>query len=58
MTKAGTQPGVHHVLTMLAVIDLERAVRFYRDPFGWPSRVETPVVAARSAPMASSSSNE
>lgn len=37
------QSGVHHVLTILAVADLERAVRFYCDGFGWLPRVETPV---------------
>ena len=31
------------VLTILAVEDLERAVRFYRTAFGWAPRVETPV---------------
>lgn len=32
-----------HVLTILAVADLERAVHFYREAFGWPPRVEVPV---------------
>ena len=32
-----------HVLTILAVDDLERAVRFYRDALGWAPTVETPV---------------
>lgn len=35
--------GPRHILTILAVSDLERAVRFYRDAFGWPARVEVPV---------------
>jgi len=32
-----------HSLTILAVSDLRRSLRFYRDAFGWPMRVETPV---------------
>jgi predicted enzyme related to lactoylglutathione lyase/GNAT superfamily N-acetyltransferase len=32
-----------HALTILAVSDLARAVRFYRQAFGWPTRVEVPV---------------
>jgi catechol 2,3-dioxygenase-like lactoylglutathione lyase family enzyme len=32
-----------HVLTILAVADLPRAVRFYRKAFGWPRAVDTPV---------------
>lgn len=32
-----------HVLTILAVDDLERAVAFYREAFGWPVRIEVPV---------------
>jgi predicted enzyme related to lactoylglutathione lyase len=43
MTAMGPQSRVHHVLTILAVAELERAVRFYRDAFGWKPRVETPV---------------
>jgi len=35
--------GVRHVLTILAVADLEASVAFYRDAFGWPARVEVPV---------------
>ena len=31
-----------HVLTILAVRDLERSVAFYRAAFGWPARVEVP----------------
>ena len=33
----------HHDLTILAVSDLSRAVRFYVDGLGWPPRVEVPV---------------
>jgi lactoylglutathione lyase len=32
-----------HILTILAVADLERSVRFYGAAFDWPARVETPV---------------
>ena len=32
-----------HILTILAVADLERSVAFYRGAFGWPARVEVPV---------------
>ncbi|MHC4958639.1 MAG: VOC family protein [Planctomycetota bacterium] len=32
-----------HILTILAVSDLERSVAFYRAAFGWPARVEVPV---------------
>lgn len=32
-----------HVLTILAVSDLERSRRFYREAFGWPERVHVPV---------------
>lgn len=32
-----------HVLTILAVRSLPRAVAFYRQAFGWPSPVEAPV---------------
>jgi predicted enzyme related to lactoylglutathione lyase/GNAT superfamily N-acetyltransferase len=31
-----------HALTILAVSDLERCHRFYREAFGWPVRVEVP----------------
>jgi len=36
-------PATRHVLTIFAVADLERAVRFYREAFGWPTRIEVPV---------------
>jgi catechol 2,3-dioxygenase-like lactoylglutathione lyase family enzyme len=42
MTAIEPQSGVHHVLMILAVAELERAVRFYCDTFGWSPRVETP----------------
>jgi catechol 2,3-dioxygenase-like lactoylglutathione lyase family enzyme len=32
-----------HVLTILAVRDLDAATRFYREAFGWPQAVGTPV---------------
>lgn len=32
-----------HILTILAVEDLERSVAFYGTAFGWPARVEVPV---------------
>lgn len=32
-----------HVLTILAVPELARAVRFYEAAFGWEKRVDTPV---------------
>jgi predicted enzyme related to lactoylglutathione lyase len=34
---------VKHVLTILAVRDLERAVRFFEEAFGWPVCEEAPV---------------
>jgi len=36
--------GAQHVLTILAVEDLARSVAFYREAFGWPTRVEVPVL--------------
>ena len=39
-----------HVLTILAVGDLERAARFYRAAFGWPLLAETPVYVELAAP--------
>ncbi|MFQ5653542.1 MAG: flavin reductase [Planctomycetota bacterium] len=42
--EAGAGPsGPRHILTILAVADLEASVRFYRGAFGWPARVEAPV---------------
>jgi predicted enzyme related to lactoylglutathione lyase len=32
-----------HVLTIVAVPDLDRAVRFYQAAFGWNKQVDTPV---------------
>jgi len=32
-----------HILTILAVADLETAAKFYQQAFGWPMRVEVPV---------------
>lgn len=34
---------MRHVLTILAVSDLARAVRFYDAAFGWTKEVDTPV---------------
>jgi predicted enzyme related to lactoylglutathione lyase len=34
----------HHVLTILAVRDLTVSSTFYREAFGWPTRVEVPVL--------------
>ncbi len=31
-------------MTILAVADLERSVSFYREVFGWPARIEVPVL--------------
>ncbi|MBI2931891.1 MAG: flavin reductase, partial [Planctomycetes bacterium] len=43
---ATRSPSAHapprHVLTILAVSDLERSTRFYREVFGWTTRVEVP----------------
>ena len=36
-------PAPRHILTILAVSDLDQAARFYADAFGWPIRVEVPV---------------
>lgn len=33
----------HHLLTILAVADLERSLAFYTEAFGWPLRVDAPV---------------
>ena len=41
---------VRHVLTILAVADLERAKRFYAAAFGWPASVETPVYVELALP--------
>jgi len=34
-----------HVLTVFAVTDVERAVAFYQQAFGWPRRADFPVYA-------------
>ncbi len=39
-----------HVLTILAVADLQRSRRFYQDTFGWPARVEVPVYVELALP--------
>ena len=37
------RPAVSHVLTILAVEELQPSVEFYRAAFGWDVEVETPV---------------
>lgn len=39
-----------HVLTILAVGDLELSKRFYADAFGWPLTVDVPVYAEHELP--------
>jgi len=39
-----------HVLTILAVRDLDAATRFYREAFGWPQRVNAPVYSEFEVP--------
>ncbi len=39
-----------HVLTILAVSDLERSKRFYAEAFGWPLGVDAPVYAEHELP--------
>jgi predicted enzyme related to lactoylglutathione lyase len=39
-----------HVLTILAVADLDRAVDFYREAFGWTAQVETAVYVELALP--------
>jgi len=39
-----------HVLTILAVTDLERAKEFYQRAFGWKLRVDVPVFAQYDLP--------
>ena len=34
---------IRHILTILAVKDLEKSRRFYDSAFGWPTEVEVPV---------------
>ncbi len=45
LDKRERRPGPlpRHVLTILAVGDLDRSRRFYEEAFGWPLRVEAPV---------------
>jgi predicted enzyme related to lactoylglutathione lyase len=38
------------VVTILAVDDVERAARFYRQAFGWPIRVDVPVLVEFALP--------
>jgi len=40
----GAEKAPDHVLTLLAVSDLDRAVAFYRAAFGWATRIEVPVL--------------
>lgn len=39
-----------HVLTILAVSDLERSKRFYAEVFAWPRTVDVPVYAEHELP--------
>ena len=39
-----------HVLTILAVSDLERSKRFYAEAFGWPRSVQVPVYVEHELP--------
>lgn len=39
-----------HVLTILAVSDLERSKRFYTEAFGWPRSVDVPVYVEHELP--------
>jgi len=39
-----------HVLTILAVADLERSKRFYAEAFGWRRTVDVPVYAEHELP--------
>lgn len=41
---------VRHVLTILAVADVERAAGFYEAAFGWPRRVSVPVYVELALP--------
>jgi len=38
-----TPDGAQHILTILAVGDLEASLAFYSQAFGWPLRVDAPV---------------
>lgn len=40
----------HLILTILAVSDLERSVTFYRQAFGWPIRINAPVLVELELP--------
>ncbi len=42
--KTTSEPEARLLMTILAVGDLERSARFYREAFGWPVEFETPVV--------------
>jgi predicted enzyme related to lactoylglutathione lyase len=39
-----------HVLTVLAVSDVERSARFYAEAFGWPTAVDEPVYVELALP--------
>lgn len=43
-------PLPRHVLTIIAVADLEVSVGFYRNAFGWPARVRAPVYVELALP--------
>ena len=40
-----------HILTILADADLERSVAFYREAFGWPTKVDVPVYVELALPV-------
>ncbi len=42
------------IMTVLAVSDLEKSTRFYREAFGWPVSAEEPVVTIFDLPCGSS----
>lgn len=47
---ASAPDGPRHILTILAVADLERAARFYGEAFGWPVVVDVPVYVEMELP--------
>ncbi len=50
MPEVVSMPAARHVLTILAVEDLPRAVTFYRGAFGWEHLVDVPVYAEFALP--------
>ncbi len=47
---AGNAPVARHVLTILAVQDLQRSAAFYGQAFAWPVQVDTPVYVELALP--------